>query len=147
MNTTTNTANLDHIQDIFDDFEYMTEWEDKYTYIIDMGKNLEPIDDTYKTEEYKVKGCMSQVWLVLDHNKTKEAESTHKVYFKADSDAIIVKGLVALLLKIYSGQKRDNIKNINIEQIFDKLGLSSHLSPIRRNGFYSMVEKIKAYTT
>ena len=126
-------------KEILDDFEFLEDWEDKYSYIIDLGKSLESLEDEYKIDEFKVKGCMSQVWLVL----TKEEND--KLFFKADSDSILVRGLIALLLKMFSGADRKAIKNTDIESFFNIIGLKKYLSPNRSNGFFAMVEKIKSF--
>lgn len=131
------------IKNILEDFEFMSDWEDKYTYIIELAKKMPAIDDQYKTDQYKVEGCMSNVWLAVDQDKT----TSDAIYFHADSDAIIVKGLVALLMAIYNGESAQNIAQTDIESIFKQLGLENHLSPIRRNGFYSMVKTIGSIAT
>ena len=121
------------IEELIDNFEFLDSWEDKYSYIIEMGKHLEPLDERYRTEEWKVRGCQSQVWLepqIIDG----------KLHFKGDSDAIIVKGLIAIVLIIYSDKSSQTIKEIEVEKIFAKLGLQEHLSPSRRNGLFSLVE-------
>lgn len=129
-----------NIEELIDNFEFLDSWEDKYSYIIELGKHIEPLDDQYRTEEWKVRGCQSQVWLepvIIDN----------KLHFKGDSDAIIVKGLIAIVLIIYSDKTAQEIKAIEVEEIFAKLGLQEHLSPSRRNGLFSLVEKIKYYAT
>jgi len=129
-----------NIDELIDNFELLDDWEDKYSYIIELGKNLEPLDEQYRTEEWKVRGCQSQVWLepLLDNNK---------LHFKGDSDAFIVKGLIAIVFMIYSDKTEEEIKEIAVEEIFAKLGLQEHLSPSRRNGLFSLVEKINYYAT
>ena len=120
------------------DFELLSDWEDRYGYIIDLGKALPAMDEELKTDENKVRGCTSQVWLVETADSTDESFK-----FIADSDAIIVKGLVAILMLVYNGKSKAEIKEMSIEEVFTKLGLDSHLSVNRRNGFFSMVERIK----
>lgn len=129
-----------NIDELIDNFELLDDWEDKYSYIIELGKNLEPLDEQYRTEEWKVRGCQSQVWLepLLINNK---------LHFKGDSDAFIVKGLIAIVFMIYSDKTAQEIKEIAVEEIFAKLGLQEHLSPSRRNGLFSLVEKINYYAT
>ena len=129
-----------NIDELIDNFELLDDWEDKYSYIIELGKNLEPLDEQYRTEEWKVRGCQSQVWLepLLDNNK---------LHFKGDSDAFIVRGLIAIVFMIYSDKTAQEIKEIAVEEIFAKLGLQEHLSPSRRNGLFSLVEKINYYAT
>lgn len=134
---TTNTA---HMQEILDDFALFDDWEDKYAYIIDLGRKLEPMPDADKTEANKVHGCTSQVWLLH------EVKDGAHIY-QGDSDAMIVKGLVALLLKIYSGQSSQIIQSIEIEPFFEQLGLKQYLTPNRSNGFFAMVKRIRELAT
>lgn len=129
------------IEEIIDNFAFFDSWEDKYRYIIELGEGLPDLPNEFLTEEWKVKGCQSQVWLVPQKN----AEGT--INFMGTSDALIVKGLISLVLCIYNGKSPDEIKNIDIDGIFSSLGLHEHLSPSRRNGLESMVEKIKYYAS
>lgn len=126
------------IDELIDNFEFLDSWEDKYRYIIDLGEKLPPLAAEYHTEDWKVQGCQSQVWLIphLQDNK---------ISFKGDSDAMIVKGLIAIVLSIYNNKSPSEIKAVAVEDIFAKLGLSEHLSPSRRNGLLSMTEKIRHY--
>ena len=126
------------IDELVENFELLDDWEDKYRYIIELGEILPVLDEKYKTDEWKVLGCQSQVWLL----PTKEGD---KLYFTGDSDAMIVKGLVAIVLAIYSNSTPTEIKNIAVEDFFAKLGLQEHLSPSRRNGLIAMTEKIRYY--
>lgn len=127
-----------NIDELIENFELLEDWEDKYRYIIDLGTKLEPLDEKFKTEEWKVRGCTSQVWLVPE---VKEG----LIHFYGDSDASIVKGIISIVFVIYSNKSAQAIKEIAVENIFAKLGLEEHLSPSRRNGLVSMVEKIKYY--
>ena len=127
-----------NIEDLIENFSFLDGWEEKYKYIIELVEHLEPLDETFRTEEWKVRGCQSQVWL-------EPIVKDGKISFKGDSDAFIVKGLIAIVLMIYSNKSAQEIKNIAVEEIFAKLGLQEHLSPSRRNGLFSMVEKIKYY--
>lgn len=127
-----------NIADLIDNFSFLDGWEEKYKYIIELGEHLEPLDEEFRTEEWKVRGCQSQVWL-------EPIVKDGKISFKGDSDAFIVKGLIAIVLMIYSNKSAQEIKDIAVEEIFAKLGLQEHLSPSRRNGLFSMVEKIKYY--
>ncbi len=120
---------------IVEDFSFFDNWEDKYEYIIDFGKSLKPMDPVHKTEENKVAGCVSQVWL---HTEYKDG----KLYFEADSDAIITKGLVGLLVRVLSGKEPEHIINAKLEFI-DKIGMKEHLSPTRSNGLVSMIKFMK----
>ena len=127
-----------NINELIDNFSFLDGWEEKYGYIIELGTHLEPLDEEYHTEEWKVRGCQSQVWLVPEFKEG-------KIHFRGDSDAFIVKGLMAIVFMIYSDKSAQEIKEIEVEEIFAKLGLEEHLSPSRRNGLFSMVEKIKSY--
>lgn len=124
-------------QEILEDFDLFDDWEDKYEYIISLGKDLAPMSEQEKTEENLVKGCQSRVWL---NAQLKEG----KVVFSADSDAIISKGIIALLVKILSDQPAKEIA-MNDFSFIDKIGLKEHLSPNRSNGLVGMMKKMKAY--
>lgn len=123
--------------EIVKEFEQYSEWEDKYKRIIDLGRQLAPIDEAFKTEKYKLSGCQSQVWInaKLDGSK---------IIFEADSDAAIVKGLVALLIKVYSNHTPDEILSSPPEFV-KKIGIDNHLSPTRKNGLGSMMKQIQMY--
>jgi cysteine desulfuration protein SufE len=122
---------------IVDEFAAMDDWLDKYELILDMGKSLPPIDPKFKTDQYIISGCQSKVWLHAEY-------SSGKVYFTADSDAIITKGIVSMLIKVISGQSPDDIRNAELSFI-DRIGLKEHLSPTRSNGLASMVKQMKLY--
>lgn len=126
------------IEELIDNFSFCECWEDRYAYIIDLGNKLEGLEDSFKIQAWKVPGCQSQVWLVPEYKEG-------KVHFRGDSDAIIVRGLIAIVLMIYNDKSPSEIKNVAIEDIFAKLGLQDNLSPSRRNGLMSMVNKIKFY--
>lgn len=128
------------IEELIENFELLDDWEDKYRYLIDLGNKLEALPEEYKTDSWKVMGCQSQVWLV-------PSLSDGQIYFIGDSDAIIVKGLIAVVLTIFNNQPLDKIKEIEVSDIFAKIGLEEHLSPSRRNGLAAMVEKIKFYAS
>jgi cysteine desulfuration protein SufE len=123
--------------EIIADFEYLTNWDDKYEYIIQLGKELPLIDSQYKKEENLIKGCQSRVWLHAEYRDG-------KLFFTADSDAIITKGLVSLIIKVLSGQTPKDIVGADVNFI-DAIGLHSHLSPTRSNGLLSMLKQIKLY--
>lgn len=128
---------INEIQDeIIDEFSMFEDWSDKYEYIIDVGKKLSPLPEQYKTEAYKIKGCQSQVWM---HSHLGE---DGKVLFEGDSDAIIVKGLIGLLIRALSGQKPEEVAKANLYFI-DKVGMSGHLAQTRSNGLASMVKQMK----
>jgi cysteine desulfuration protein SufE len=128
------------IDQLIEDFESLEEWEERYQEIIDLGRQLPPLPEEYKTDAYKVRGCVSQVWLVP------KVSGAHPpvIEFMADSDAHIVKGLVAILLMVYSGKTPREILTVDIQRLFNKLDLASHLSPSRSNGFQAMVKKIRS---
>ena len=126
------------IDRIMQNFDILTDWEDRYRYIIELGRKLPPFDEEYKIEANLVRGCVSQVWLVTD---VREGDPP-VIEFRADSDAQIVKGLVAILLSLYSGKTAREILTADIRSIFEKLELAKHLSINRANGFASMVKRI-----
>ncbi|MBP5353476.1 MAG: SufE family protein [Alphaproteobacteria bacterium] len=126
------------IEELIDNFSFFESWEEKYQYVIDLGRQLEPMPDAFKTDEWKVKGCQSQVWLTPSfHNGV--------IHFVGDSDAILVKGIIAIVLMIYNDKSAEEIKTIDVAKIFAKLGLEENLTPSRRNGMMSMVCKIREY--
>lgn len=129
---------FDDIQDMIEDFAFLDDWEDRYMHVIEMGKALAPISDAERVDTNKVKGCVSQVWLVRDD------DGHGPLVYRGDSDAHIVKGLVAVTLKLFSGRMPDDIKAIDAKDILEQLGLSEHLSMQRSNGLASMIAKIKA---
>src|SRR4051812_43859338 len=124
-------------EEIADEFSLFDNWEDKYEYIIDLGKKLEPLNLEFKVDENKIKGCQSQVWLMAD-------ERDGRIYFKADSDAIIVRGLVSMLIRVLSGHTPQEILDAKLEFI-DKIGMKNHLAQTRSNGLLSMVKQMKNY--
>lgn len=126
-----------NIDDVKETFEFMDEWEDRYRHIIDLGRNLPEFDAKYQTDANLVRGCMSKVWLVYE-------KQDGKIIFSGDSDAHIVRGLIAIILMIFSEKTPEEIKNTDATSILNELGLSQHLSPMRTNGLFSMVERIKA---
>jgi cysteine desulfuration protein SufE len=129
---------LDQIQrDIVDEFSVFEDWLDKYNYLIELGNNLPEIDPLYRTNEYLINGCQSKVWLHADL-------VDGKMEFKADSDAIIVKGIVALLIKVLDGRTPDEIME-NKLYFIDDIGLRQNLSPTRSNGLLAMVKKMRLY--
>ncbi|WP_257668575.1 SufE family protein [Parapedobacter tibetensis] len=129
---------INEIQDeLIEDFSFFDDWMAKYEYIIQLGKELPLIDEQYKKDEYLIKGCQSKVWLHADHQES-------KILFTADSDAIITKGLVGLMVKVLSGHSPAEIANSDLYFI-DQIGLKEHLSPTRANGLLSMVKQMKMY--
>ena len=126
------------LQELIDNFAFFDGWEEKYQYVIDLGRQLEPLEDRFKTEEWKVKGCQSQVWLVPNF-------AGGLVHFRGDSDAILVRGIIAIVLLIYNDKTPQEIKTVDVMKIFATLGLEENLTPSRRNGMMSMVAKIREY--
>ena len=123
--------------DIVDEFSMFDDWMQRYEYIIELGKSLPLIEEQFKTEDNVIKGCQSKVWV---HGELKE----DKIVFTADSDAILTKGIIAILIRAFSNQKAIDILEANTEFI-DKIGLKEHLSPTRANGLVSMIKQIKMY--
>lgn len=129
---------INKIQDsIIKEFEDLVDWMDRYNYLIELGNNMSPVNEKYKTDEYLIKGCQSKVWLKADY-------LNGKIIFTADSDALIVKGIVALLIKVLSNQKVSDVMNANLYFI-EKIGLKENLSPTRSNGLVAMIKKMKLY--
>lgn len=127
------------IQELVDNFALFDDWEERYRYLIDLGGQLSPMEEALKTEAARVQGCMSQVWMVAGW------DTGGRLTLLADSDAQIVRGLIAVLVALFAGKTREEIAATDIEAVFSKLGLHQHLSPNRRNGFYAMVERVKAF--
>ena len=129
------------IDSLIDDFSFLDDWEDRYRYVIELGKELTPLSEAEHSAANKVQGCVSQVWLVTEPH----AQGNDPVIeFRGDSDAFIVRGLIAIVLRIYSGKSAREILSIDARDIFERLGLNEHLSPQRSNGLYSMVERVKS---
>jgi len=129
---------IEEIQkEIVEEFSLYEDWMDKYGYLIELGNRLEELDPQYKTDQYLIKGCQSRVWLTAERRDG-------KLFFKGESDAVIVKGLVALLLRVFSGHTPKEITESNLYFI-DEIGLNRHLSPTRSNGLLAMVKQIRLY--
>ena len=124
-------------QEVIEEFSFFDDWMDKYEHIIELGKDLPLIDSKFKTSEYLIKGCHSQVWINADFDG-------EKISFTADSDAIITKGIIALLIYVLSNQSPDDILKSKLDFI-QKIGLQDHLSPTRANGLLGMIKQIKTY--
>lgn len=124
-------------QEIIEEFEMFDDWMQRYEYMIELGKSLPLIDEKYKTDEYIIKGCQSKVWVHADFNEG-------NIEFTADSDAIITKGIIAILIRSFSNQSPQAILDADTSFI-DKIGLKEHLSPTRANGLVSMIKQIKLY--
>src|SRR4028118_1970333 len=125
---------------LLDAFDSFDSWEERYAFLIDLGKKLPPLDEGDKNDFNRVHGCQSSVWMVA---KPRHEEPEDVVEFVADSDSTLVKGLIAILRKVYSGQPASRILNFDIEALLQQLGLNQHLTVGRRNGLYSMVQRIK----
>lgn len=130
--------NIQEIQtEIVEEFSMFSNWEERYQYMIDLGKSLPLIDSKYKTDDNLIKGCQSKVWVHAELNND-------KIVFTADSDAIITKGIIAILIRVFSNQRPKDIMEANTDFI-DKIGLKEHLSPTRANGLVSMIKQLKMY--
>jgi cysteine desulfuration protein SufE len=127
-----------NIAELIETFEFFDDWEDRYAHIIELGDALAPMDDALKSPATKVDGCMSQVWMYATRN------DDGTLHLLADSDARIVRGLIAVLMIVYQGQSPAQIGSVDIDAIFAQLGLDTHLSMNRRNGFSAMVQRIRA---
>jgi len=132
-------SSLPAIEEITETFELLDDWEERYRYIIELGRKLSGLDPEAKIEANRVQGCTSQVWLTCSVNPEKPA----RLNFEADSDAHIVRGLIGIVLALYSGKQVDEIVELDARPLFEKLGLQSHLTPSRANGLASMVQRIK----
>lgn len=124
-------------REIVEEFSLFDSWDDKYEYIIDLGKKLQPLEEKHKTDENRVRGCQSTVWLVADYRDG-------KIFFKAESDAVIVKGLISMLIRVLSGHTPDEIINARLGFI-QEIGMTTHLAQTRSNGLLSMVKQMKNY--
>lgn len=123
--------------EVIEEFADFTDWMDKYQLLIDLGNELKPLDDKYKTESNLIDGCQSRVWLQADYNDG-------KIYFTAESDALIVKGIIALLIRVLSGHTPKEIIDADLYFI-ERIGLKDHLSPTRSNGLLAMIKQIRVY--
>lgn len=127
-----------HIQSLIDDFSLFDDWEERYAYLIDLGKHLPSMPESLKNDQNLVPGCTSRVWLV-------PSVAGDVLNIQADSDSHIVRGLVAIIMQIYGGQPASLLKEVDIRDVFQKLGLEQHLSPNRRNGFFSMIQRLTGF--
>lgn len=125
------------IDELAENFELLGDWESRFAYLIDLGKGLPPMDSADQCEANKVRGCQAQVWMKF------VPEADGQITIVADSDAFIVKGLIAILMMIYSGKKADEILNTDGEAVLERLQLAAHLSPTRKNGLFAMVKRIR----
>ena len=124
-------------KEIVDEFSLFDSWDDKYEYIIDLGKKLAPLENQHKIDENKVRGCQSTVWLVADYKQG-------KVFYKAESDAVIVKGLISMLIRVLSGHSTDEIIEAKLDFI-RQIGMTTHLAQTRSNGLLAMVKQMKNF--
>jgi cysteine desulfuration protein SufE len=127
------------IDDIFADFDFLDDWEDRYRYVIDLGRDLKPYPEEARDAAHKVRGCVSQVWL----KSTLNDDTDPVIEFVGDSDAHIVRGLVAIMMVLYSGKRASDIMAINPEAVLKKLGLDENLTPQRSNGLRAMIGRIR----
>ena len=127
------------LEELYEEFDDLGDWDDQCDYLIDLGFDLPQLPEDAKTEENRVHGCQSQVWLVSQPS----AEEPRRLEFIANSDAIIVNGLIAVLMAMYSGRTAEEILAVDAQEVFQRLGLQRHLSPQRRNGLFGMVERIR----
>jgi cysteine desulfuration protein SufE len=123
--------------EVKEEFSLFDSWDDKYEYIIDLGKKLLPLEEKFKIDENRVRGCQSTVWLVADHKDG-------KIFYKAESDAVIVKGLISMLIRVLSGQTADDIINARLNFIHE-IGMTTHLAQTRSNGLLAMVKQMKNF--
>ena len=129
------------LDEIVENFELLDDWDDRYRYLIELGRELEPLDDAAHNDQNKVRGCASQVWVETTVLRGSDGEA--RIHLRGDSDAHIVRGLVALVLALYSDKTPSSIVDTDAQPLFERLGLSQHLTPQRSNGVRSMVNRIK----
>jgi len=137
---------LQTLSEIRANFDLLDEWEDRYRYVIELGRTLKPLSDELRSEANKVRGCASQVWLSTSIKK-RDGCGSPQLTFEGDSDAHIVRGLIAILFAIYGGKRADEILAVDAEPIFAELGLKEHLTRQRSNGLASMVSRIRSDAT
>lgn len=132
------------LSEIMSDFAVLDDWEDRYRYLIELGRNLPPLPEALRTDANKVRGCASQVWLATS---AKPVDGRRQFNMVADSDAHIVRGLIAILLAVYDGHSVDEVLAADPDPVFAKLGLKEHLTPQRSNGLASMIARVRADAT
>jgi len=130
------------LEQIADDFAVLDDWDDRYRYIIELGRKMAPFPESLRSDQSKVRGCASQVWLVA--RRDRDALGREVIAFLGDSDALIVRGLIAILLQLYSGKSAQEILSIDAKKELGALGLDTHLSQQRSNGLFAMVDRIRA---
>ncbi len=131
---------MDSLERIAETFEFFEDWEDRYLYLTELGRRVPALPEACKVPENQVHGCVSNVWIVADRDDS----PTPRVSFRADSDTPVIKGILAILLAVYSGKSADDIDGVDADGIFAQLGIYDHLSPNRHVGVYAMIEKIRA---
>jgi cysteine desulfuration protein SufE len=140
--TAASTETITKLDEIVDNFSLLDEWDDRYRYVIELGRALSPLPERERTDANKVQGCASQVWLATTVHP--DSQTGPILAFAGDSDAHIVRGLIAILFAMFSGKRASDILSTDAIAVFDRLGLRGHLTPQRSNGFRSMVERIRA---
>ncbi len=128
------------IEELADEFALLPDWEERISYVIELARSLAPIEESERTEENRVRGCVSRVWLVSE----KHAEEPQKLFFRGDSDAHLVRGEIAMLLRIFSGRTPEEIVSVDPKAVFERLGLKDALTMQRSNGLFSMMNRIQA---
>ncbi len=131
-----------NISEILETFDFLDDWEDRYKYLIDLGKELPELEASERCDANKVRGCVSQVWLITSVNAGPDGKPV--LTFRGDSDALIVQGLVAIVTSLFNGKTAQDILDTDVEGVFSKLGLQEHLTPQRSNGLRSMVGRIRS---
>lgn len=126
-------------EELVDNFDLFDDWDERYRYLIELGRKLPPYPEEARDDEHKVRGCMSQVWFV------QRDDPEGRLRFLGDSDAMIVKGLIAILQVLYDGRTPEEVAEVPIEEVFEKIGFAQHLSQNRRNGFFSMVSRLRRF--
>jgi cysteine desulfuration protein SufE len=138
----TKRPNLSTIETIRDDFAFLEDWEDRYRYVIELGRSLEPLDEAARNELNRVRGCVSQVWIECEPRRNADGQSI--LHFRGDSDSHLVRGLVVIALALYSDRAPDEIGAVDAMSTFRELGLEQHLTPQRSNGVRAMIERIRS---
>ena len=128
------------IDELIENFELLGDWEERYSYLIDLGKKLPGLSPAEKTEENRVHGCQAMVWMIMEPDPTRSGALS----IRADSDAFIVRGLIAVLQLLYQNRTPDEIAGVDAKAVLGQLGLDKHLSPTRKNGLFAMVERIRS---
>lgn len=128
------------IDEIAEEFSYLSDWEERYAHVLDLARGLEPLPEAERTEASRVRGCASQVWLVFE----RRPDAPGRIFFRGDSDAHLVRGLIAVLLRIFSGRTPSEILSVDPREVFSRLNLDDALTPQRSNGLFAMMQRIRA---